>query len=146
MELTRRQIREKALQALYPFDFQQEITKEDAISYALEIGNQSLFDEETGMFIPEYLDQLVSGVIEHQAEIDRKIEEHLKGWNIARVAKTDLIIMRIAIYEMLNEETPSRVALNEAIELAKMYCDHKSPKFVNGVLSNVMNQLDSEKE
>lgn len=144
MELTRREIREKALQALYPFDFQQEITKEDAISYALEIGEVSLLDDENEMFVPEYLDNIVAGVISHQLVIDQKIEENLNSWSLSRIAKTDLIIMRVAVFEMMFEEsTPDKVAVNEAIELAKLYSDEKSPKFVNGVLSNIMKQMES---
>lgn len=141
MELTRREIRIKALQALYPLDFQQELTKEAAIDYALTFGEEDLLDAEQESFVPSYLDALVSGVIEHQAEIDQKIEENLKKWSISRIAKTDLIIMRIAIYEMLYEEkTPDIVALNEALELTKIYSDDQSRKFVNGVLSNIVNQ------
>lgn len=139
VELTRREIREKALQALYPFDFQQELTKEAAIAYALEYGQETLVDDEREMFIPGYLDELVSGVINHQAEIDEKITANLKNWSLSRIAKTDLIIMRIAIYEMLFEdEVPNLVALNEALELTKKYSDDTSRKFVNGVLSNVV--------
>lgn len=141
MELTRREIRVKALQALYPFDFHQELTKEAAIDYALTFGEEDLLDTDRENFIPSYLETLVSGVIEHQAEIDQKIKENLKKWSISRIAKTDLIIMRIAIYEMLYEEkTPNIVALNEALELTKIYSDDQSRKFVNGVLSNIVNQ------
>lgn len=139
VEFTRREIREKALQALYPFDFQQDLTKQAAISYALEYGQPKLVDAESEMFIPEYLDQLVTGVIEHQAIIDEKIKENLRNWSISRIAKTDLIIMRVAIYEIMFEEsTPNVVALNEALELTKEYSDEPSRKFVNGVLSKIV--------
>lgn len=138
VKLTRREIREKALQALYPFDFNQELTKSETIRYALEYNQEEIISEDQEEFIPQYLDQLVSGVCEHQKELDEKIQANLRGWSLPRLAKTDVIIMRIAIYEMLYvEDVPTKVALNEAVELTKKYSDDKSRKFVNGVLSNV---------
>ncbi len=146
MELTRHEIREKALQSLYPFDFNQDVTKEDAISYAFEYNNAELVSEDGEAFIPSYLDALVTGVCQHREELDQLIQKNLKKWTLARIAKPDLIILRIAIYEMLYvDEIPAKVALNEALELTKKYSDDDSRKFVNGVLSNIVPTLNSEK-
>lgn len=146
MELTRHEIREKALQSLYPFDFNQDITKEDAISYAFEYNNAEFVSEDGESFIPGYLDTLVTGVCQQREELDQLIQKNLKKWTLARIAKPDLIILRIAIYEMLYvDEIPAKVALNEALELTKKYSDDDSRKFVNGVLSNIVPTLNSEK-
>lgn len=146
MELTRHEIREKALQSLYPFDFNQDVTKEDAINYAFEYNNAELVSEDGEAFIPGYLDTLVTGVCQHREELDQLIQKNLKKWTLARIAKPDLIILRIAIYEMLYvDEIPAKVALNEALELTKKYSDDDSRKFVNGVLSNIVPTLNSEK-
>ncbi|MDT2758394.1 transcription antitermination factor NusB [Enterococcus xiangfangensis] len=143
-ELSRHEIREKALQALFPLDFNQELTKKDAINHALSIDQQAFVSEDEEEFVPVYLDELVGGVVEHQAELDAIIQKHLRSnWSIQRIAKMDLIILRIGIYEMLyNTQVPNRVVLNEAIELAKTFSDDQSRKFVNGILSNVMKEID----
>lgn len=143
-ELSRHEIREKALQALFPLDFNQELTKKDAINHALSLDQMDFVAEDEEDFIPVYLDELVGGVVTHQTEIDEIIKKHLRtNWSINRIAKMDLIILRLAIYEMLyNEAVPNKVVLNEAIELAKTFSDETSRKFVNGTLSKIMNELD----
>lgn len=143
-ELSRHEIREKALQALFPLDFNQELTKKDAINHALSLDQVDFVAEDEEAFVPVYLDELVGGVVAHQTEIDEIIKKHLRtNWSISRIAKMDLIILRLAIYEMIyNEAVPNKVVLNEAIELAKTFSDETSRKFVNGTLSKIMNELD----
>lgn len=143
-ELSRHQIREKALQALFPLDFNAELTKKDAINHALSIDQAAFVAEDEEAFVPEYLDQLVTGVIEHQAELDEIIQKHLRSnWSINRIAKMDLVILRLAIYEMhYNQNVPNKVVLNEAIELSKTFSDDQSRKFVNGTLSKIMEELE----
>ncbi|MBE9388783.1 transcription antitermination factor NusB [Vagococcus salmoninarum] len=144
VELTRHEIREKALQSLYPFDFNEEITKEEAISYAFEYNNSDLVSEDGEAFVPGYLDTLVTGVCAHREELDELIKNNLKKFTLARIAKPDLIILRMAIFEIKYvPEVPAKVALNEALELTKKYSDDESRKFVNGVLSNIIKQLSS---
>lgn len=145
MSLTRRDIREKALQSLFQLSVNDELSKEEAMQQALTSENE-LVDEVETVRVPSYLDLLVSGVIEKQDEIDGKIEGHLENWSLDRLAKTDLIIIRIAIFEMMYvSDVPDRVALNEALEITKKFSDEKSRKFVNGVLANIVNE-NSENE
>lgn len=144
MSLTRREIREKALQSLFQLSANEDLVKETAMQNAL-LNDQEETEEMEVPTIPAYLTQLVSGVIEQQNEIDAKIEKHLKNWSINRLAKTDLLVMRIAVYEMLFvEDVPSRVALNEALEIIKRYGDEKSRKFINGVLSNMVDEKQAD--
>ena len=143
MEFTRHEIREKALQALYPFDFSEEVTKEETIRYALEY-NSDLVSEDGEHFVPAYLEQIVVGVCDHRAELDDQITRHLKNWTLARIAKPDLIILRIALYEInYVNEVPGKVALNEALELTKKYSDDESRKFVNGLLSKLIKEEEA---
>lgn len=88
----------------------------------------------------EYLHTIVNGVLEQQAELDPVIAQYLsEHWSLGRLTKTDLLILRIAVYEMkFQTGVPNRVALNEALELAKLFSDDKSRRFINGVLSNLI--------
>ncbi|WHZ31271.1 transcription antitermination factor NusB [Desemzia incerta] len=140
MSLTRRDIREKALQSLFQLSANEDLSKEVAMQKALANHTEDK-DELEDVEIPSYLNELVSGVIEQQEMIDSKINSHLKNWSINRLAKTDLLVMRIAVYEMLFvEDVPNKVALNEALEIIKRYSDEKSSKFVNGILSNMIEE------
>lgn len=140
MSLTRREIREKALQSLFQLSANEDLARETAMRNALLNDQEENVEMEVSA-IPAYLKQLVSGVIEQQSIIDAEIEKHLTNWSIGRLAKTDLLVMRIAVYEMLFvEDVPDKVALNEALEIIKRYSDEKSRKFVNGVLSNMINE------
>lgn len=86
----------------------------------------------------EYIKSTVSGVVENFDVIDEKINSKLVGWSINRLPKTTAAILRLAVYEMnFNDDIPVQVAMNEAIELAKIYCDDDAPRFVNGVLESV---------
>jgi len=90
--------------------------------------------------VPAYLLELVNGVVTKQAQLDAEIEKYLNNkWSLARLNKTDLLIMRLAAYEILFvEAVPGKVALNEALQLAKEFSDDKSRRFINGVLSNLV--------
>ncbi|MCL2223804.1 MAG: transcription antitermination factor NusB [Defluviitaleaceae bacterium] len=86
----------------------------------------------------EYIDRAFWGVFERRAELDGVIENFLRDWTIGRLNKADLALMRLAIYEMLCEkDVPPAVAVNESVELAKLYGADESPAFINGVLGNV---------
>ena len=76
----------------------------------------------------------------HQSELDAKIDQYLSSnWTLARLNKTDLLVLRLAIYEMLYvDDVPAKVALDEALQLAKEFSDDKSRRFINGVLSNLL--------
>lgn len=95
--------------------------------------------------IPAYLQTLVEGVTEHQEKLDEQITQLLaSGWEINRLAQTDLVILRLALYEIqFVDEVPTVVAINEALELAKTYSNDKSRKFINGALGKFERQLES---
>ncbi|MCM3586383.1 transcription antitermination factor NusB [Mesobacillus maritimus] len=129
--MKRRTAREKALQALFQIDMSKVETNE-AIEHVLE-------DQPSDA----YLTKLVEGVLEHQDEIDQTIVNHLEKWSIERLAHVDRSLLRLAIYELVycKEEVPANVVLDEAIEIAKLYGDDQSSRFINGLLSKVKQAL-----
>ena len=108
-----------------------EMLEEEGISY----------DDELTKFI-------VNGVREHTDEIDKIVEECAPDWPIDKIAKIDLVILRIAIFEVLfGKKTPVKVAIDEAVEIAKEYGNDTSHKFINGVLGTVVEKyLPKEKD
>jgi len=92
-----------------------------------------------------YVEQINGGVNAHQTEIDTLISKYSVDWAIERIAKVDLSILRVAIYEMLyrKEDVPAGAAINEAVELAKRYGGERSYAFINGILGSVAKELAS---
>lgn len=94
----------------------------------------------------KYITEVTEGVAEKINELDEKIKPYLKGWTMDRIGKTDLAILRLAVYEIFyRDDIPYKVSINEAVELAKSFCDDSSPSFINGVLAGIINSLSEEK-
>ena len=126
----RRRARAVALQALYEVDCAGH-EAEEAVSHLLSYAGLS---EENAAFARE----LVNGVIQHKEEIDRNIQSFAPAWPIEQIQAVDRNILRLAIFEiLLDNKVPVKVAINEAVELAKTFGGDNSPKFVNGVLGSV---------
>ncbi|MGY3766528.1 transcription antitermination factor NusB [Vagococcus vulneris] len=143
LDLTRHQLRQLAFQSIFIQLFDEDLTAEDAVDHALALFPRQFND---GAEIPEYLTIVVPGITEKETEIDAVIVKYLKNWKINRIAKTDLAILRLAIYEMLYlEDVPTKVSLNEALELTKEFSDDESRRFVNGVLSAAMLEINENK-
>ena len=136
---TRRRARRVVLETLYEYDI--------AEHEPLEVMERRLEDnpmERTGL---EFTTLLVQGVVEYQAHIDKLIARYAPEWPLDQMAVIDRNILRIAIFEFLvSEQTPVKVAINEAVELAKTYGSDSAPRFVNGVLGTLADQLDALKE
>ena len=91
-----------------------------------------------------YIDTVVGGVKEHAEELDSEIAACLRGWTLARLSRVDLAIMRLAVYEILFDDTiPGSVSINEAVELAKKYGAQESPAFINGVLAKFVPKTEN---
>ncbi len=90
-----------------------------------------------------FADQLIFGVIENREAIDEKIREIASNWDFDRIAKIDLSILRMAVYELLfRKALPPVVTINEAIDLSKQYSSEESRRFVNGILDKLRGQLN----
>ena len=126
----RHQVREKAVQTIF-----QLIRPQVPVSL-----DQAGFDGSDA-----YLDRLVQGVNQTAEELDQRISHYLaEDWTLERLARIDLAILRVAFYELLyvsEDEVPSKVAVNEAVELAKTFSDDKSKQFINGVLAGLLKDL-----
>jgi N utilization substance protein B len=95
----------------------------------------------------DFAEETLKGVLEHQEDIFRIIEENAPEWPVEKIAPVDRAILEIGVYEIAYaEDIPPVVAINEAIEIAKSYGDTNSPKFINGVLSTVMTKHSKDKK
>ena len=128
--MTRRQLRENVFKMLFRVEFHEENEM---------IGQLEMLDEEYENMKDddlEYINNKCSDIISKIPEIDEAINANTTGWKTSRMAKVDLSILRLAVYEMkFEEDVPQKVAINEAIELAKAYGTDNSASFVNGVLA-----------
>ncbi len=135
---TRQLIRSVVLQSLYEWDFYDK--KEDLI----KIVDRDLSEFAPGVDEPEFGWKLVNGVVAHLPEIDKIIEKAAPDFPFDQISLIDRNALRIGIYELVyadKEEVPAKVAINEAIEIAKIFGGQASGKFINGVLGTVFRQL-----
>jgi N utilization substance protein B len=95
----------------------------------------------------DYATALSAGVARRKKTITNLVAKYAKDWDVSRIAGVDLTILRICIYEMYfsDERIDPGVAINEAVEIAKIYGDSDSPRFINGILGNMIKTLDMEK-
>lgn len=128
-----------AMQTLYEWDMRRDIDIDEIMTRNIEE-----FEEDAD---PEYIRQVVSGAVSSSEEIDTKIEAVAPEWPIAQISPIDKAILRVAIFELLySEEVPPKVAINEAVELSKMFGGENSSKFINGVLGTIYRSSDKYKE
>ena len=137
--IDRRKARKLALQVLYEIDGARH-KPDRTLDSRLQQRGLSLSDE-------RYARKLVEGVVEQKSEIDTIISTYASDWPIIQIAMVDRNLLRVSIYEiMLDNETPPKVAINEAVELAKIFGADSSSRFVNGVLGSVMQILATDYE
>ena len=89
--------------------------------------------------------ELAEGVDAEREDLDETIAEYAKGWTVDRIAPLDLNVMRVALYEIEEGETPVEVAIDEAVEIAKEYCGADAPKFINGILGAIVREREPAK-
>ena len=131
--MNRSEIREKAFRLIYSLEIQKKEKIDEQVELYLE--NNNITDENA----IEYIKDAVFGIEENKQEILDEISKYLKTeWKIERISKIDLCILELAIYEIKYKELPFKVAINEAVELAKKYGEDTSGNFVNGILAKVV--------
>lgn len=142
--MTRREIRETVFKILFSLEFNDvsEIREEAE----LELEHASLYDEDdnkmdaVAMTEEEktYIIDRVEAVVSYITEIDETISGISQGWKLGRIGKAELAILRLAVYEIkFDEDIPVKVAINEAVELAKTYCDVEAKSFINALLAKL---------
>ena len=131
--MTRREIREQVFKMLFRVEFYNQEEMSEQIALCEDDACSWKEKDKT------YIFEKVEKISEKLEEIDAKINEVSEGWKTGRMGKVDLTLIRLAVYEMLYEEdVPAKVAINEAVELAKQYGTDNSPSFVNGVLAKLV--------
>lgn len=131
--VTRRRAREIALQVLFEEDLHP--TRDEEI--AKEFLSKRLHRHEP---LVAFAQSLIDGVRRNRSEIDKLLSKHSANWAIKRMATIDRNVLRLAAYEMLHGDTPGRVAINEAIDIARRYGGLHSGAFVNGILDRILRQ------
>lgn len=129
--------REEAFKLLYSLEIQKENIEEQTEIY---LENEKISDENTKI----YMKDIVEGIEKNITTIEEKISENLKkDWKIERISKINLVLLKLAIYEILYTETPFKVVINEVVELAKKYGDDTSPNFINGILASIVKESEN---
>jgi len=133
--MTRHEMREQIFQILFSMGFHEgENLRDLVIRYLDETCEKKVSDLERAEILKKTLD-----VADRFSELDRKIDSVSEGWRVGRMGKAELTILRLALYEMLyDDEVPVKVAINEAVDLAKEYCGEETHSFINGILAKLV--------
>ena len=127
--------REDTFKLLYSLEVQKDNNLEEQIDLYFE--NENIIDDDTKKFIKP----IVLGIEENLSSIENSIATNLKkDWKLDRISKVDLVLLKLAVYEILYTDVPYKVATNEAIELSKKYGDETSPNFINGILASIIKE------
>lgn len=135
----RRKGREIAVQTLYSIEFLKKDIRTLTEETGIEILNGVAADKE---ILPDdqifqFASDILVNVIDHIDTIDQSIKAHSTNWSFERIAKLDVSVLRVAVYELVYTETAPPIIMNEAIEIAKKFCSESSGKFINGVLNAI---------
>lgn len=132
--MSRRELREQIFKFIFRVEFNdaQEMPEQEQLFFE----NFALEEQEIKEADAAYISEKSNKIIEKLGEIDEMINQRAKGWTTQRMGKVDLTILRLAVYEIVfDEDVPTGVAINEAVELAKKFGQEESSGFVNGVLA-----------
>ncbi|WP_069649483.1 transcription antitermination factor NusB [Caloranaerobacter ferrireducens] len=131
--MSRKIARETAVKLLYQMEINEDFTEQTKENF---LKNNRFKKDEI-----EYLDRVFKHIIEKLSIIDSKIEKYSEGWKINRIAKVDLSILRLAIFEiMYMDDIPVEVSINEALEISKKYSTEESSRFINGLLGGFVKE------
>jgi len=134
---TRRHARELAMQALFSLDMSGSFSSDQLADY------RSCFPP--NKHVSPFFGRLTDGVLAHRADIDDVIERYSSNWKVRRMACVDRNVLRLAVFELLYcSDIPSKVSINEAIDIAKKYGSSESGSFINGILDSIRNALDRQ--
>lgn len=130
--MSRREIRELIFKMIFRAEFYEEAEISEQLRLFMDTLETAREEDRV------YIEKKVQDIFAHLAEIDEMIDSFAQGWKTSRMAKVELSLIRLAVYEMRYEEDiPTGVAINEAVELAKAYGEENSASFVNGVLARI---------
>jgi len=133
--MSRKIARRYAFELIFQMPFNSEFDATDAFD-AYPEGNLPKISDSEHMFVME----TISGVRDNLDALDKRIAANSKGWNLTRFNKVDLAVLRLATYEVCFAGIPVGCTINEAVEIAKLYSGDESARFVNGILSTIVNK------
>lgn len=137
--MKRTEAREEAFKLLYSLQLMEEKDVEEQTKLYIEDGE--IKDKEA----VTYITNIINGTNKENEKIESLISENIKqDWNINRISKVDLTLLKLGIFEIIYSKLPYKVVINEVVELAKKYGDDNSKSFVNGVLASVVKKSDIE--
>ncbi len=143
MSSNRHLARVVALQTLYEYEFRMRSGIEGLTSDVDEILNRNIAVYKDSLGDDEFVRDIATGTMKHRDDADAMIAPAAPEWPIDQIAKMDLTILRLAIYElMIKREVPPKVVINEAVELAKSFGGENSSRFINGVLGTIYRQSE----
>ena len=132
--MQRSAMRELAFKLVYELEVQKENSEEQ---FEIFIQNNEVIEES----VKDYLKNISNGIYNNNEEMNKLIEKNLKdNWSINRISKINISLIKLAIYEMVYNKLPYKVAINEVVELAKKYADESAPVFINGILASVVKE------
>ena len=135
--------RRNARKHIFNLVFQTEFNVETYIKETIETYTEEYEDFQKGE--SDFVSREYRGILANIESIDSYIDKYAIGWSVQRLAKTDLAILRMGVYEIIfDDEIPDAVAVNEAVELAKEFSGDKAPAFINAVLSKIVKSKDVE--
>lgn len=133
----RKELREHIFKMLFQIEFNKEEERQEQLDYYFESLDGAAKKDK------DYIQGKLEALYEKVPEIDGMINQYAKGWKTTRMNKVDLSILRLAVYEIKwDEEIPTGVAINEAVELSKQFGGDESPSFVNGVLGRIARETE----
>lgn len=131
--MKRTEAREEAFKLLYSIQLMEETNLEEQIDLFIQENN---IEDQDAI---NYIKDIIIGVNQNNEKIEKDISENIKAeWDINRISKIDLTLLKLGIYEILYSKLPYKVVINEVVEIAKKYGDDNSKSFVNGVLASII--------
>lgn len=144
----RRESRETAVKVIFQYEFQEKTADELVNGYFENIDDyESDEEQKTEDLEKDYILEVVKGTLEHRKEFLELIDKTATDWKIERMAKMDLAVLTVALYEIFyKDDIPDSVAINEAVDIAKKYGRDEASKFVNGVLGTIYRERTGAEE
>lgn len=151
--MTRREIRDKIFKIVFTAEFNTLDEMRDQIDLAFD--TEMPGDEEDDPLLyasvsdsdRQYITDKVMDIMSRKNDIDKTISEISEGWKLPRIGKEELAILRLGVYEVIYDSSiPEKVAINEAVELSKKYCDASASKFVNALLAKLVKKDDASEK
>lgn len=131
--MTRRELRENVFKLLFRLEFNSQDEMPEQVKLYFE-GHEELGEKDQ-----QYIEEKYNAILSRLDEIDKDIEAVSEGWKLSRMGKVDLTLIRLAAYEMKYDPTvPTGVAINEAVEISKIFGGDESPAFINGILAKLV--------